>query len=188
MRLTIYTSAFSMFMILLLVSCESVKQPKPKAQLLLQYPQPKYKSAPNIFPFDFEYNDWAQLKRTTNTAPDLYYPKMKATLYLSYEKVENNINSLLNDAYQLPGKHMVKAEEIPERVFMAPDKRVYGTLFTVVGNAASQLQFFLTDSTDHFLMGSLYFYSRPNYDSIMPAAKYVERDVMHLMETLSWKD
>ena len=68
MRLSIYALAFSMFMILLLVSCESVKQPKPKAQLLLQYPQPKYKSAPNIFPFDFEYNDWAQLRRTTNTA------------------------------------------------------------------------------------------------------------------------
>ena len=47
---------------------------------------------------------------------------MKATLYLSYVGVENNIDSLLNDAYQLPGKHMIKAEEIPERVFMAPEK------------------------------------------------------------------
>ena len=82
---------------------------------------------------------------------------------------------------------MIKAEEIPERVFIAPENRVYGILFTVVGNAASQLQFFLTDSTDHFLMGSLYFYSRPNYDSIMPASKYVGRDVIHLMETLRWK-
>ena len=188
MRLTIYTFAFSIFMILLLVSCESVQQPKPKAQLRLQYPQPNYKQLPDIYRFDFEYNNWVQLKRIAKTAPDLYYPKMKATLYLSYIGVENNIDSLLNDAYQLPGKHMIKAEEIPERVFMAPEKRVYGTLFTVVGNAASQLQFFLTDSTDHFLMGSLYFYSRPNYDSIMPAAKYVERDVMHLMETLRWKD
>jgi gliding motility-associated lipoprotein GldD len=112
---------------------------------------------------------------------------MKASLYLSYVGVKNNIDSLLNDAYQLPAKHMIKAEEIPERVIMAPQKRVYGTLFTLIGNAASQLQFFLTDSTDHFLIGALYFYSRPNYDSIMPAAKYVERDVMHLMETLSWK-
>ena len=170
------------------MGCERVQQPKPNAQLLLQYPEPDYKEAPNIFPFDFEYNDWAELKWVTKIAPDLYYPKMKATLYLSYVGVENNMDSLLNDAYQLPVKHMTKAEEIPERVFMAPEKRVYGTLFTVVGNAASQLQFFLTDSTDHFLIGSLYFYSRPNYDSIMPAAKYVERDVIHLMETLRWRD
>ena len=103
-------------------------------------------------------------------------------------RVENNIDSLLNDAYKLPGKHMVKAEEIPERVFVSKEHKVYGTLFTVVGNAASQLQFFLTDSTKSFLVGSLYFYSRPNYDSIMPAAKYIERDVIQLMETLRWKN
>ncbi|MGY8944436.1 MAG: gliding motility lipoprotein GldD, partial [Flavobacteriales bacterium] len=41
---------------------------------------------------------------------------------------------------------------------------------------------------EHFLVGSLYFYIRPNYDSIMPAAKYVERDVIHLMESLKWRD
>ena len=169
------------------LGCESIKQPKPKAQLRLQYPLPKYSSIPNAYSFNFEYNDWVQLKGVNKKAPDLYYPKMKATLYLSYVEIDNNIDSLLNDAYQLPVKHMIKAEEIPERVFMAPNERVYGTLFSVVGNAASQLQFFLTDSTEHFLMGTLYFYSRPNYDSLMPAAKYVERDVMHLMETLRWK-
>ncbi|MEK9604118.1 MAG: gliding motility lipoprotein GldD [Flavobacteriaceae bacterium] len=176
-----------LFMVLLWVGCQSVQQPKPKAQLRLEFPQPQYTSVPNDYPFDFEYNDWVQLKGIDNSAPNLYYPKMKATLYLSYIKVENNIDSLLNDAYQLPGKHMIKAEEIPERVFIAPEEKVYGTLFTVVGNAASQLQFFLTDSADHFLMGSLYFYSKPNYDSIMPAARYIERDVIHLMESLRWK-
>ena len=107
---------------------------------------------------------------------------------MSYVKVENNIDSLLNDAYKLPRKHMIKAEEIPERVFISEEHKVYGTLFSVVGNAASQLQFFLTDSTRSFLVGSLYFYSRPYYDSIMPAAKYIERDVVQLIETLRWKN
>jgi hypothetical protein len=67
------------------------------------------------------------------------------------------------------------------------ENRVYGTLFRVVGEAASQVQFFLTDSTDHFLVGSLYFYTRPNYDSLMPAAQYVENDLMRLMESFEWK-
>ena len=169
------------------LACETSYQPTQKALLRLQYPVPQYTDAPASFSFGFEYNDWAELKGLQKKAPDLFYPDMKATLYLSYISVKDNIDSLLNDAYQLPGKHMIKAEEIPERVFIAPENRVYGTLFTVVGNAASQLQFFLTDSTDHFLMGSLYFYSKPNYDSIMPASKYVERDVIHLMETLRWK-
>ena len=116
----------------------------------------------------------------------LVYPKMKATLYLNYNSVKNNLDSLLNDAYQLPYKHISKAESIPEKIFINPNKKVYGTLFSVIGDAASQHQFFLTDSLKHFLVGSLYFYARPNYDSIMPAAKYIERDVVHLMETLKW--
>jgi len=61
-------------------------------------------------------------------------------------------------------------------------------LFRVVGEAASQVQFFLTDSTKHFLVGSLYFYTRPNYDSIMPAARFIEQDMVKLMESLSWKE
>ena len=66
-------------------------------------------------------------------------------------------------------------------------EKVYGTLFSVVGNAASQFQFFLTDSSNNFLVGSLYFYSKPNYDSLYPAIKYIEKDIFHLFNTLKWK-
>ena len=169
-------------------ACEKFHQPKPKALLSLKFPQPKYLEVLDSFPFSFQYNEISELKSSSKSAPDLYYPKMKATLYMSYIPVKDNIDSLLNDAYQLPGKHMIKADEIPEKIFLDEHQKVYGTLFSVVGNAASQLQFFLTDSTEHFLVGSLYFYIRPNYDSIMPAAKYVERDVIHLMESLKWRD
>jgi len=173
---------------LFLAACNGFVQPKPIGMLRLEYPIPDYKKISDIYPFDFEINQSALLKKSAKIAPDIYYPDMKATLYLSYVKVENNIDSLLNDAYKLPREHMIKAEEIPERVFISKEHNVYGTLFSVVGNAASQLQFFLTDSTESFLVGSLYFYSRPNYDSIMPAAKYIERDVVQLIETLRWKN
>ena len=173
---------------LFLVACDGIVQPRPMAMLRLEYPTPKYKKISDIYPFDFEINQNAILKKSAKIAPDIYYPDMKATLYLSYVKVENNIDSLLNDAYKLPRKHMIKAEEIPERVFISEEHEVYRTVFSVVGNAASQLQFFLTDSTRSFLVGSLYFYSRPYYDSIMPAAKYIERDVVQLIETLRWKN
>ena len=176
------------FAILFLEACNGFVQPKPIGMLRLEYPSPKYKKISDIYPFDFEINQNALLKKTAKIAPDIYYPDMKATLYLSYVKIENNIDSLLNDAYKLPIKHMIKAEEIPEKVFISKEHKVYGTLFSVVGNAASQLQFFLTDSTRSFLVGSLYFYSRPYYDSIMPAAKYIERDVVQLIETLRWKN
>tara|TARA_B100000953_G_C17896322_1_gene382895 strand:- start:46 stop:612 length:567 start_codon:yes stop_codon:yes gene_type:complete len=172
----------------LIISCQESYQPKPQAMLSLKYPVPKHKKFSEGLPFAFEYNSFAKIKRSTKKAPNIEYQQMDATLYLSYMPISNNLDSLLNDAYKLPAKHMIKAEEIPERIFINHDRNVYGVLFSVIGDAASQLQFFLTDSTQNFVMGSLYFYSRPNYDSIMPAAKYIERDVIHLMETLRWSN
>jgi gliding motility-associated lipoprotein GldD len=168
--------------------CEPALQPKPEAGLRLEYPTPTYTPITTNYPFQFEMNAFANLQQQANNTPNINYPEMKATLYLSYKPVKNNINLLLNDAYKLPSKHLQKAEEIPERLFINPEKKVYGTLFTVVGDAASQMQFFATDSTNHFLVGALYFYSKPNYDSLLPAISYLQKDITRLMETLSWKD
>ena len=183
---------FSPLVLLVLVfcalgACEKALQPKPKAGLRLTYPEPQYVPLTQKLPFRFEYNNQASVQPTLKTAPNLFYPKLKATLYLSYRPIQNNLNSLLSDAYTLPSKHLRKADEIPERLFVNPDKKVYGTLFKIVGDAASQLQFFLTDSTRHFMVGALYFYAKPNYDSILPAIDYIEKDVIRLIETLEWE-
>jgi len=167
-------------------SCSSEIQPKPKAYLRLEYPNPEYKKLSPAAPFSFEYNTQAELKEPNPSTPRLVYPRMKATLYLTYNSIDQNLDSLLNDAYLLPYKHLSKAESIPEKLFINKQEKVYGTLFTVVGNAASQYQFFLTDSLDHFLVGSLYFYSKPNYDSLFPAVNYLQKDITHLMETMEW--
>lgn len=171
----------------LFLSCSNDVQPKPNAYLRLDYPTPVYKELSLKAPFSFEYNSYAVVKGIDQRTPKLVYPEMKATLYLTYNSIDQNLDSLLNDAYQLPYKHLSKAESIPERLFINKQHKVYGTLFTVVGNAASQYQFFLTDSLHHFLVGSLYFYAKPNYDSIFPAVDYLQKDITHLMETMEWR-
>lgn len=173
--------------IVLVYSCEDQYLPKPKGRIALNYPSPSYVSQATPCAFSFEKNKIAKLESMENCSSKLLYPNLKATVYLSYVPIENNLDSLLYDAYQLPSKHIIKATDIPERVFSNPQDQVYGTLFRVVGEAASQAQFFLTDSTQHFLVGSLYFYTRPNYDSLMPAARYIEKDLTHLMESLQWE-
>ena len=70
---------------------------------------------------------------------------------------------------------------------MNPKKRVFGSMYYITGNAASQIQFHITDSTKNFIKGSLYFYAKPNYDSILPAVDYVKKDILRLVETLEWK-
>ena len=173
---------------LTIIACVETTLPKPNGLLSLKYQKPTYQTYQKKALYSFEYNQKAKIKRGVQQGDLIVYPNMKATLYLSYIPVKNNLDSLLTDAYKLPSKHISKADEIPERLFIKPEQRVYGTLFKVVGNAASQLQFFLTDSIHHFMIGSLYFYSRPNYDSLLPALDYIEKDVIHLMETLEWKE
>ncbi len=169
------------------LACGSDDQPKPLAYLSLEYPYANYKKTQLESNFSFEYNTLAEFNLEQKSSPRLSYPNMKATLYLNYNSINKNLDSLLNDAYKLPYKHISKAESIPEKIFVNKDKKVYGTLFSVIGNAASQYQFFLTDSVNHFLVGALYFFARPNYDSLYPAAKYLEKDITHLIETLNWE-
>lgn len=91
---------------------------------------------------------------------------MKATIYLTYKPVENNIDLLLGDAQRLTYEHVVKAANIVEQPFLNEDQGVYGMFYEVGGDAASQSQFYVTDSTKHFLTGAIYFRTKPNADSI----------------------
>jgi gliding motility-associated lipoprotein GldD len=175
----------NLLIIILVFGCADVSQPKPRGKLSLNYTKPNYKLNDLANQFNFQYNSDAKINIAPN-GQSLFYPKLNATLYLSYSPIKNNLDSLLNDAYKLPSKHLRKAYEIPERIFINKEKRVYGTMFNVVGDAASQIQFFLTDSSYNFLIGALYFYAKPNYDSIFPAVKHIERDIVQLIETLEW--
>ncbi|MFD1062370.1 gliding motility lipoprotein GldD [Winogradskyella litorisediminis] len=181
---------------LFLLGCDNDTLPKPKAYLRLKYPTATYKRVNPPVPFSFEKNELAnpitKIKNTENGnsySVDIEYPKLKGTIYLTYNKVtSDNLKELLRDAQNLTQKHTQKADEIETNLFENAEKSVYGTYYEVGGNAASQSQFYATDSTNHFLNGSLYFYAKPNYDSIYPAAIYLSNDIKRIMETLEWKE
>lgn len=184
---------FSLF----LLGCVDETLPKPNAYLRLDYPKAIYKRI-NIadLPFSFEKNSMAnpitKIKSSDNSSSfsvDIEYPSLKGTVYLSYKKVtKDNLRDLLRDAQNLTQKHTQKADEIESNLFENPEKNVYGMFYEVGGNAASQSQFYATDSTNHFLSGSLYFYAKPNYDSIYPAAIYLRNDIKRVMESLQWQE
>lgn len=176
-------------------SCGNDPLPKPKAMLRLDYKAPKYSKVDVRLPFTFEKNELAdkissiKLDGVNNlSGVNINYPTMKGTIYLTYKKVnETNLDSLLRDAQTLTQKHTLKADEIESVIYENPKNNVFGMFYAVGGNAASQSQFYVTDSTKHFLTGSLYFYAKPNYDSILPAAAYLKNDIKHIMETVEWK-
>ncbi|MDO5606913.1 MAG: gliding motility lipoprotein GldD [Capnocytophaga sp.] len=178
------------FLGIIMSSCGGDTLPKPKAVLRLSYPQPQYAESHTSghCPFTFEMNTIARLSERPHSCDlNIEYPTMKATLYLSYKKVHGDIRTLLRDAQKFTFEHTVKADNIASTPFVNDSTKVYGMLYQVYGNAASQAQFYATDSTQHFISGSVYFKAVPNYDSIQPASHYLENDVKKLMETLRWK-
>lgn len=168
-------------------SCKDEVLPKPSSYLRLDYPEAKYVNFENKCPFAFEMNSEAVIKGEKNCGFTITYPKMKATIYLTYKPVNKDINLLLRDAQKLTYEHVIKADDILEQPYLNPSKKVYGMFYQVNGNAATNSQFYVTDSIKHFVTGSVYFYAKPNFDSIMPAASYIKNDMQRLMETLKWK-
>lgn len=189
------------YLVLVFIFCIACKDdivPKPKGYLRLEYPVANYiKTEVDSIPFTFEVNTLAKkitekdIKSTTESyGINIVYPTLKGTIYLTYKSVNHNSDNLLafvKDAQNFTQKHTIKADEIPIFPYENKERHVYGEFAQVKGNVASPAQFYVTDSVEHFLTGSLYFYAKPNYDSILPAANYLEKDVRHIMETIKWK-
>lgn len=183
--------------IISVLSCKEDPRPKPKAYLRLEYPEAQYLESDSDLPFVLETNSLAKkiVSKRIEGKNEFYglniqYPRLKGTIYLTYKHISSKKDLLkyISDAQKFTQEHTRKADEITEQIFEDSERRVYGMFYEVGGNAASQSQFYVTDSVSHFLLGSLYFYAKPNYDSILPAADYLKKDIRHIMETVKWKE
>jgi gliding motility-associated lipoprotein GldD len=182
-------------MLLMLASCHESYTPKPRGYFRIDLPESSYVKFDSAgFPYSFEYPVYASVS-SDPYAPDqkywlnINYPEFKATLHLSYKPVQNDLVSILNDAYTLVSKHISKADAIYDSLVINPDKKVYGTVFDIEGiGVASPYQFYVTDSTSHYLRGALYFNVHPNNDSLKPVIQFIKKDIDHFISSLSWKN
>ena len=115
-------------------------------------------------------------------------PVYNARIYLTYKPVQGDLASLIEQTYRMNVKnHITRADAINEELIYNTDKRVFGILYDLKGNTATAVQFFVTDSINHFLRGSLYFSSEPNPDSLAPVIDFFRQDIAHMIETLKWE-
>jgi putative hemolysin len=181
------------FFSLALSSCEQDYIPKQRAYFRIALPEKKYQhfvASGCPFGFDIPLYAMVNLDSTTNSEPCWYnveFPAFRGTLYLSYKPVKNDLKKFVEDSRTLSMKHISKASGMQEEDINIPSKKIYGTFYNVKGNAASSVQFYLTDSTSHFIRGALYFYAVPNPDSLAPVLKFVEADVRHLIDSFEWR-
>lgn len=176
-----------------LTGCEENYIPKQRAYFRITFPEKKYeKISLQSCPFTFEAPVYSAIIPDTglNSEPcwfNVEFSQFKGTLYLSYKPVEGNLKKFVEDSRTLSMKHISRASGMNEEEIINPEKKIYGKYYSVKGSSASSVQFYITDSVKNFLRGSLYFYATPNPDSIAPVQRFIEKDIMHLLETFEWK-
>ena len=182
---------------LLLVSCNGVFTPKRRGYFKIDFPRHEYQTFDQQgFPYTFEYPVYAKIVRDSSffdTAPEnpywinIDFPRFDARIYISYKAIgPNKFDKLREDAFKMTFKHTSKASSIDQTVIQTPNG-IGGIYFNVGGNAATANQFFLTDTTKHFLRGALYFDTTPNEDSLGIVNQFLEKDMQHLINTFKWK-
>ena len=192
-------SVVPVFLILFLLSCKpEVYTPKPRGYARIDTPQHAYQHFDRPgFPYTFDYPVYGSISKDsimTGMKPDNPYwinvdfPTLGGVIYLSYKVIDaaHPLDKLLYDAHEMSYFHTKRADYINAPVFHT-EHGVHGVLYNVGGNAASSYQFFATDSTSHFLRGSLYFNTTPNADSLKPVTDFLRTDIEHLLGSLRWR-
>ncbi len=174
---------------MVVISCAKESLPKPSGELRLEYPNPKYINFESPCAYTFQYSDFAKIE--PGKKPCWYYvsyPKMHAKVFITYYPINNDFDKHIKEAEKLVFEHTIKASAIQTKAFSYPEKNVFGNFYELEGQSASNIQFYATDSTKHFLTANLYFNTRPKPDSLAPAIDYIKKDMLQMINTFHWKN
>ncbi|MEO8172885.1 MAG: gliding motility lipoprotein GldD [Sediminibacterium sp.] len=181
----------------MVVSCNNDYTAKPTGYYKIEFPEKKYQlfDQPG-YPYSFEYPVYGKVVKDSTFFGEatenpwwinVDFPQFAGRIYISYKEIgKNKFDTLIKHAFALTGKHTIKAYSIEDTVIATPNN-VHGILFTVSGDVATANQFFLTDTTKHFLRGALYFDATPNEDSLGIVNSFLLKDMKHLINTFKWK-
>jgi gliding motility-associated lipoprotein GldD len=194
--LFIFYIAVTLFLV---ASCNSNFTAKPKGYFSIDFPKHEYQQFDQPgYPYTFEYPVYAKiLKDSTffDKKPEnpwwinIDFPQFAGRIYVSYKEIgigKYNFDTLNKQTYMLTGKHSSKAYSIDDSLINTPNE-VHGVFFSVGGEVATSNQFYLTDSTKHFLRGALYFDATPNADSLGIVNQFLLQDMKHLINTFKWR-
>ncbi len=171
---------------------DEVYSPKPKGYFRIDFPEKTYRMYDSLCPYSFEIPTYSFINNDKHMGADpcwinVNFPKYNAQLHLSYKEITNNLDTILNESRDLAIKHQVKATGLDETVIIRDSANVYGLVYDISGNTASNVQFYLTDSTKHYMRGALYFNAVPNIDSMKIVVDFLRKDIVHMIQTFKWK-
>ncbi len=197
MKLISFVKMGVVFTVFFVLSCNSSYTIKPKGYYKISFPErgAYQRFEKEGYPYTFEYPVYASVSQdstmfTDNDSPywiNVDFPQFQGKIYISYRKIGAvGFEKLVDDAFKMTYTHTSKATEINDSLFRTK-QGITGVWFNVGGNAATAKQFFITDSSRHFLRGALYFDSTPNEDSLGVVNNFLQEDMRHLINSLQWK-
>lgn len=170
--------------------CGDDPLPKPHGWFRIDLPEQTYMTWTDSATFQAEIPTYAVLVPRTAKGDarwfDLRFKHQRATAHMTWSPVNGHLAELIEDAHIFKATHEAKAAKIDRERVLRDSARVFGTLFDVEGEVASPMVFYLSDSTDNFLYGALYFDAPPNADSLAPVTDRLREDLRHFVATLRW--
>lgn len=180
--------------ILGLIACGETYLPKPPGYNRIDLPDHNFQKLAEGYPYQLEYSIHSQIEADSFNIEEedwinLHYVDFGAKVHLTYKKIGEGVSfqKLSNDAFQLTAKHQIKAYGIQESVALTPEGYT-GVIAELTGEVPTQFQFFVTDSTENFLRGALYFNTAMKNDSLAPVIEYIKVDMAHLMNSVKFEE
>jgi gliding motility-associated lipoprotein GldD len=180
----------SLILIVVLFGCKDDPYLKPIGYPRLNLPEAGYQAWSNNCGFSFRKPICTNIEKLESDSCffNLSYPSLNAKVFCSYIPVNSKLKEIIDQEYKLREKHNQFSTSVKESVFHSQSKNVHALLFHISGTqAATPLQFFITDSINHFFRGTLYFNNSPNNDSLETAIDFIRTDIDTLVESFEWR-
>ena len=175
-------------LLILFSTCKENYTPKPRAFFKLSFPEKSFQQYTQNCPFTFQFPTYSEVNTLEKYCfLNLTFPDFEATLHLSYFPINGNLYTHTEESRRLAYKHSLKANSISEQPFINNKNKVFGLVYDYEGTTATAFQFYLTDSTNHFFRGALYFDTEIN-DSIRPVSNFLQEDIKYLIESFRWTE
>ncbi|HMX04608.1 MAG TPA: hypothetical protein PKE14_08050 [Chitinophagales bacterium] len=197
--MSLFRTVIFCFALAAIIGCHTDEAPKPDAWPRVHYPVATDTIVFNDVdcPYTFSLPNYYEIDRNVtyfNQTPDdpcwmnLVCKDLNATIYMSNKPIDvkYSYQQMIDDAYKLTYKHAGRADYIePQEI--ENQYGVHGLIYYVGGDAASNFQFFVTDTTSNFVRGALYFNNRPNADSLRPVIQFMVHDIENMLSGWRWK-
>ncbi|MFY7944960.1 MAG: hypothetical protein ACOVNZ_10270 [Crocinitomicaceae bacterium] len=185
----------SILLVVFIYGCKDNESiPKPPTYLRTEFPDHSYRLISADCPYELKLADLYNYKPCTFEKSNFCMQQIdlgpiNGSLFLYYIKIpsKDSLPAIINFANDKVDEHKIKADKIDFEQIIEKNKRVFGTFFELKGNVATNFQFYLTDSVNHFVRGEVLLNCRPNYDSLRPTLEYLKLDLLELVNNFQWK-